>query len=286
MVRSNIDHARPLEQASIFSCHGEARPWGWQLRLPRVGMGLTVAEGGRQMVSTATRGNASKGDNDYLDMVFTQVSLEAGITLGHGLRPPAPLQFATPSPASVSALAGANAKNVSSPPVAAAWPEGGGVKEAVAGARRSGSSRRFTWALAPARGGTPWCRRGSPRPHLPQVDHQRRGRVCGHGVCHGLAGPSAGPRVVHDVAAFGYTMSFAPTMEDAKPVPFGHTPNFLLHHHHQQYPSRTPPSASHTRPWTRRHSRRDPTRWPARQRRSCRLSLGLSPRWVAGSRPP
>jgi hypothetical protein len=57
------------------------------------------------------------------------------------------------------------------------------------GARRSGSSRRLTWALALARGGTPRCRRGSPRPHLPQVDHRRRGRVCGHGACHGPAGP-------------------------------------------------------------------------------------------------
>jgi hypothetical protein len=30
--------------------------------------------------------------------------------------------------------------------------------------------------------------------------------------------------------AFGSTMPFAPTLEDAKPVPFGHTPNFFGSH--------------------------------------------------------
>lgn len=28
VVRSNGGHARPLEHAAIFSCHGEAGPWG------------------------------------------------------------------------------------------------------------------------------------------------------------------------------------------------------------------------------------------------------------------
>ncbi|ONM59700.1 Scarecrow-like protein 6 [Zea mays] len=36
--------------------------------------------------------------------------------------------------------------------------------------------------------------------------------------------------------AFGSTMSFVSAMEDAKLVPFGHMPNFLLHHYHQHHP--------------------------------------------------
>jgi hypothetical protein len=64
VVRSNGGHARPLEHAAIFSCHGEAGPWVVRRRRPRlarVGMGLGVAEGGRRRGGFYSNGGAEAG---------------------------------------------------------------------------------------------------------------------------------------------------------------------------------------------------------------------------------
>lgn len=61
VVRSNGGHARPLEHAAIFSCHGEAGPWAVAGAGGGVDGGLAVAEGGRRRGGFYTNGGAEAG---------------------------------------------------------------------------------------------------------------------------------------------------------------------------------------------------------------------------------
>lgn len=150
-----------------------------------------------------------------------------------------PLGAAT---AGVAALAGANAKNVSPPPVAAAaaWPGGGGAEEAVAGGKEEWQLTPLDMGLGAGEG---WDAADAAAPPGLAPDHTFLRWIIGGEDASAAMGSVMDPPVLElDHApsmmspAFGSTMPFAPAMEDAKPVPFGHTPNFLLHHCHQHHP--------------------------------------------------
>ncbi|EER91968.1 hypothetical protein BDA96_01G325800 [Sorghum bicolor] len=152
-----------------------------------------------------------------------------------------PLGAAT---AGVAALAGANAKNVSPPPVAAAWPGGGPGEEAVAGGKEEWQLTPLDMGLSAGEG---WDAAGAvlsdgAAPPGLAPDHTFLRWIIGGEDASAAMGSVMDPPVLElDHApsmmspAFGASMPFAPAMEDVKAVPFGHTPNFLVHHH-QHHP--------------------------------------------------
>ncbi|CAD6211995.1 unnamed protein product [Miscanthus lutarioriparius] len=152
-----------------------------------------------------------------------------------------PLGAAT---AGVAALAGANAKNVSPPPVAAAWPGGGAGEEAVAGGKEEWQLTPLDMGLSAGEG---WDAAGAvlsdgAAPAGLAPDHTFLRWIIGGEDASAAMGSVMDPPVLElDHApsmmspAFGASMPFAPAMEDVKVVPFGHTPNFLVHHH-QHHP--------------------------------------------------
>ncbi|KAJ1296338.1 hypothetical protein BS78_01G292900 [Paspalum vaginatum] len=167
--------------------------------------------------------------------------------------PPAPA-YTLSSPlgaatAGVAALAGANAKNVSPPPVAAAaaWPGGAAGVEAAA----PGTTKE-EWQLTPLDmglgAGEGWDAAGavlSDTAAPPGLAHDHtflRWFIGGEDASAAMGSVMESPVLELDHApsllspAFGpNSMPFAPAMEEAKAAPFGHAPNFLLHHH-QHHP--------------------------------------------------
>ncbi|WVZ57572.1 hypothetical protein U9M48_007941 [Paspalum notatum var. saurae] len=155
--------------------------------------------------------------------------------------------------AGVATLAGANAKNNVSPPplpAAAAWPGGVAGEEAAA----AGTTKE-EWQLTPLDmglgAGEGWDAAGAvlsdaAAPPGLAHDHTFLRWFIGGGddASAAMGGVMESPVLELDHApslmspAFGppNSMPFAPSaMEDTKAVPFGHAPNFLLHHH-QHHP--------------------------------------------------
>ncbi|CAN6324623.1 unnamed protein product [Urochloa humidicola] len=175
-----------------------------------------------------------------------------------------PLGAAT---AGVAALAGANAKNVSPPPQAAAWPGG---EDASAGGGKE------EWQLTPLDmglgAGEGWDAAGSvlsdgAAPPGLAPDHTfLRWIIGGEDASAAAMGSVMDPPVLElDHApsmmppAFGPSMAFAPAMEDTKASQFGgHAPSLLIHHHHHPQPHAAffgshPPSFEPPPPPTKRH---------------------------------
>ncbi|XP_040383879.1 scarecrow-like protein 6 [Oryza brachyantha] len=164
--------------------------------------------------------------------------------------------------ADVAALAGANAKNVSPPPVG--WPgAGGGGGGGAAGEEVANAGGKEEWVhqLTPLDmglgAGEGWDAAGAvlsdaaaPSGLAPDNTFLRW-IIGGEDASAAMAGVmdppvleldhgGAAPMLSPPAAAFGHNLSsFAPAMEDTKPVvSFGaHPPNnFLLHHHQQHHP--------------------------------------------------
>lgn len=152
-----------------------------------------------------------------------------------------PLGAAT---AGVAALAGANAKNVSPPPAAAAWPGGAAGEEAAAGGKEEWQLTPLDMGLSAGEG---WDAAGAvlsdaAAPPGLAPDHTfLRWIIGGEDAAAAMGGVMEPPVLELEHApslmspAFGPNMPFGPAMEDTKAVPFGHAPNFLLHHH-QHHP--------------------------------------------------
>ncbi|TVU01611.1 hypothetical protein EJB05_52914, partial [Eragrostis curvula] len=154
-----------------------------------------------------------------------------------------PLGAAT---AGVAALAGPNAKNVSPPPVAGAWPGGAAAEEAAAGGKEEWQLTPLDMGLGAGEGWDPAGAVLSDGPAPPGMgpDHTfLRWIIGGEDASAGMGGVMDPPVLELDHAqpmmssAFGSNLAFAPAMEDTKPAaPFGHAPpNFLLHHHQQHH---------------------------------------------------
>ncbi|XP_062201303.1 scarecrow-like protein 6 [Phragmites australis] len=209
-------------------------------------------------------GSARQGDAGTLLLLQQQQGLTAGKVSGtgglweptsvldhrHSPSPSPPTSTSTLSSplgaatAGVAALAGANAKNVSPPPVAAAWP-GGAAGEEAAGVGKE------EWQLTPLDiglgAGEAWDTAGAvlsdaAAPPGLAPDHTFLRWIIGSEDASAAMGGVMDPPVLElDHApsmmfpAFGPNLSFAPAMEDTKPAPFGHAPNFQFHHH-QHHP--------------------------------------------------
>ncbi|XP_062205905.1 scarecrow-like protein 6 [Phragmites australis] len=232
-------------------------------------------------------GSAREGHAGTLLLLQQQQGLAAGKVFGAGgLWEPTSVLDHRPSPspspptsastlssplgaatAGVAALAGSNAKNISPPPVAAAWPGGAAAEEAAAGGKEE-------WQLTPLEmglgGGEGWDTASSvlsdnAAPPGLAPDHTfLRWFIGGEEASAAMGGVMDPPVLELDHApsmmspAFGPNLSFAPAMEDTKAAPFGHAPNFLLHHHqhhpqphaaffgsHPSFDAATPPSKRH-----------------------------------------
>ncbi|XP_004983723.1 scarecrow-like protein 6 isoform X1 [Setaria italica] len=152
-----------------------------------------------------------------------------------------PLGAAT---AGVAALAGANAKNVSPPPQAAAWPGGAPGEDAAAGGREEWQLTPLDMGLGAGEG---WDAAGAvlsdgAAPPGLAPDHTFLRWIIGGEDASAAMGAVMDPPVLElDHApsmmspAFGPNMPFAPGMEDTKAAPFGHASNLLIHHH-QHHP--------------------------------------------------